>query len=109
MPHARTAPLTAVAAILALAFPALSAAQERFGDYPAARAGGNYMHNYYLPPAVNSSPWAPAWAPDGESVAVSMHGSIWSVDVDSGLAIELVSGPKYYSSPTYSPDGPGMI
>jgi hypothetical protein len=84
-------------------------AQDRFGGYPAAQMGGNYMHNYYLPPAVNASPWAPAWAPDGESVAVSMHGSIWSVDVESGLAIELVSGPRYYSSPSYSPDGRWMV
>jgi len=67
------------------------------------------MQTYYLQPAVSSSPWAPAWAPDGESVAVSMHGSVWSVDVDSGLAIELVTGPLYYSSPAYSPDGRWMI
>ncbi|MEM7417050.1 MAG: CehA/McbA family metallohydrolase [Gemmatimonadota bacterium] len=84
-------------------------AQELFGSYPAARMGGNYMHNFYLPPAVNSTPWAPSWAPDGERVAVSMHGSIWSVDVDSGLAIELVSGPKYYSSPDYSSDGRWLV
>ncbi|MDX1493635.1 MAG: hypothetical protein R3253_06235, partial [Longimicrobiales bacterium] len=84
-------------------------AQQRFAGYPATQMGGNYMHNFYLPPAVNSTPWYPTWAPDGESVAVSMHGSIWSVDVDSGLAIELVSGPKYYSSPDYSPDGRWMI
>lgn len=84
-------------------------AQERFGSYPAARMGGNYMHNFYLPPAVNSAPWAPAWAPDGESIVVSMHGSIWSVDIGSGLAVELVSGPKYYSSPSYSPDGRWLI
>ncbi|MGB0543218.1 MAG: CehA/McbA family metallohydrolase [Longimicrobiales bacterium] len=85
------------------------AAQEQFGSYPAARAGGMYMHNFYLPPAVNSAPWAPAWAPDGERIVVSMNGSIWSVDIDSGLAVELVSGPKYYSSPSYSPDGRWLI
>lgn len=97
--------------VLAMLLTALApvAAQERFGSYPAARMGGNYMHNYYLPPAVNSAPWAPAWAPDGESLAISMHGSIWSVDVSSGLAVELVNGPAYYSSPSYSPDGRWMI
>jgi len=84
-------------------------AQERFEAYPATKMGGNYMHNFYLPPAVNSAPWYPSWSVDGESVAVSMHGSIWSVNVDSGLAIELVSGPRYYSSPDYSPDGRWMI
>jgi hypothetical protein len=85
------------------------AAQEQFGSYPAARMGGNYMHNFYLPPAVSSAPWAPSWAPDGESVALSMHGSIWSVDVETGLAVELVSGPRYYSSPDYSHDGRWLI
>jgi len=34
--------------------------------YPAARHGGNYMHNYYFPPAPSSTPWAPTWSPDGE-------------------------------------------
>ena len=85
------------------------AAQDEFGAYPAARMGGNYMHNFYLPPAVNSTPWAPSWAPNGERVAVSMHGSIWSIDVESGLAIELVTGPDYYSSPSYSPDGRWLV
>lgn len=84
-------------------------AQELFGGYPAARMGGNYMHNFYLPPAMNSTPWYPSWAPDGQSVAVSMHGSIWSIDVDTGLAIELVSGPAYYSSPNYSADGRWLV
>jgi len=83
--------------------------QELFSSYPAARMGGNYMHNFYLPPAVNSTPWYPSWAPDGESVALSMHGSIWSVDVETGRAIELVSGPAYYSSPNYSSDGRWMV
>ena len=83
--------------------------QEPFGSYPAARMGGMYMHNFYLPPAVNSAPWAPDWAPDGESVAVSMQGSIWTVDIETGRAVELVSGPKYYSSPNYSPDGRWLI
>ena len=84
-------------------------AQETFGSYPAARMGGNYMHNFYFPPAVNSAPWAPSWSPDGESLVVSMHGSIWSVDIETGLSLELVSGPKYYSSPAYSPDGRWLV
>lgn len=100
---------TAALSALLVTCSAPLAGQQRFAAYPATRMGGNYMHNFYLPPAVNSTPWYPTWAPDGESVAVSMHGSIWSVDVDSGLAIELVAGPKYYSSPDYSPDGRWMI
>ena len=98
-----------IVALLIFAGLAPLSAQEPFGSYPAARMGGMYMHNFYLPPAVSSAPWAPAWAPDGGSVVVSMHGSIWTVDVDSGLAVELVSGSKYYSSPSYSPDGRWLI
>ncbi|MCH1403134.1 MAG: hypothetical protein L7U50_02395, partial [Candidatus Nanopelagicales bacterium] len=100
---------THLAALLLIVGNAPLSAQEQFGSYPAARMGGNYMHNFYFPPAVNSAPWAPSWAPDGQSLVVSMHGSIWSVDVDSGLAVELVSGPAYYSSPNYSPDGRWLI
>ncbi len=96
-----------VAAVLA--GPLSVAAQDEFGRYPAARMGGNYMHNFYLPPAHNSTPWAPSWSPDGERVAVSMHGSIWTIDVDTGLAVELVNGPKYYSSPDFSSDGRWLV
>src|SRR5688572_7257383 len=48
--------------------------------YPAARQGGNYMHNYYFPPAPSSTPWAPAWSPDGKTLAVAISGSIWTID-----------------------------
>ena len=75
------------------------------GAYPAARHGGNYMHNFYFPPAPASSPWYPAWHPGGDRVAVAMSGSIWEVDIASGDAFEIVHGPDYYSSPDYSPDG----
>ena len=89
--------------------PAALSAQELFGGYPGARMGGAYMQNFYLPPAPSSSPWYPSWHPDGAHVAVAMQGSIWSVEVSTGLAIELVSGPKYYSSPNYSPDGRWLV
>ena len=87
----------------------LLTAQEQFGGYPGARMGGAYMQNFYLPPAPSTSPWYPSWHPDGEHVVVAMQGSIWSVEVASGLAVELVSGPKYYSSPNYSPDGNWLV
>jgi TolB protein len=106
--HPRRAGLAALLSTVCTMVAPLGA-QERFGGYPAARMGGNYMHNFYLPPALSSTPWAPAWAPDGESVAVAMHGSIWRVDVGSGLAVELVTGPSYYSSPSYSPDGRWLV
>ncbi len=80
-----------------------------FAGYPGVRHGGNYMHNYYLPPAPSSTPWAPAWAPDGASLAIGMSGSIWRVDVATGAASELTHGVTYHSSPAFSPDGRWVI
>jgi TolB protein len=77
--------------------------------YGAAKHGGNYMHNFYLPPAPSSSPWAPDWAPDGESIAVAMSGSIWKVDVKSAAAEELTYNEKYHSAPDWSPDGKWIV
>ena len=93
----------ASALVPVLAFAAVAAQQRR--AYPAAAHGGNYMHNFYLPPAAASTPWYPTWHPSGETLAVAMSGSIWEVDPATGTATEIVHGPKYYSSPTYSPDG----
>ena len=77
--------------------------------YPSARTGGNYMHAYYLPPAPSSTPWAPSWSPDGQSIAVAMSGSIWTIDPASGLAAEITYDGKYHSSPDWSPDGKWII
>ena len=77
--------------------------------YPAARTGGNYMHNYYLPPAPGSTPWAPAWSPDGKWIAVAMSGSIWKVDPASGIAHEITYDGKYHSMPAWSPDGKWIV
>lgn len=77
--------------------------------YPAAKQGGNYMHNFYFPPAPGSTPWAPAWSPDGRSIAVAMSGSIWRVDPKTGAAQELTYGQKYHSLPDWSPDGKWII
>ena len=57
--------------------------------YRAARQGANYMHNYYFAPAPSSTPWAPAWSPEGSSIAVAMSGSIWTIDPATGKAREL--------------------
>ena len=81
--------------------------------YEWSRHGGNYMFNYYFPPAPSSTPWAPAWSPDGAIIAVGMSGSIWSVDVaggqGSGVATELTRGEAYHSSPAWSPDGRWIV
>ncbi len=77
--------------------------------YTAAIQGGNYMYNYYLPPAPSNTPWAPAWAPDGRSIAIGMNGSIWRVDPGTGVASELTYNKRYHSSPVWSPDGKWLI
>jgi len=77
--------------------------------YPSARHGGNYMHNFYFAPAPSSTPWAPAWSPDGTRIAVGMSGSIWSVDPGSGKAVELTYNEKYHSAPDWSSDGEWIL
>ncbi len=75
-----------------------------FEPYPGAGTGGNYMHNYYLPP-VASTPWRPCFSPDGEWIAFSMAGSIWKIRVGEDVAYELTANSTYDSSPAWSPDG----
>jgi Tol biopolymer transport system component len=67
------------------------------------------MFNYYIPPAPATTPWAPAWSPDGKWIAVGMYGSIWKVDPKTGVAFELTYNRKYHSSPSWSPDGKWIV
>ena len=96
-----------LAGVIALASVAL--AQPGGTTYPASRHGGNYMHNFYFPPAPSSTPWAPDWSPDGSWIAVAMSGSIWKVDPHTGQAWELTYNDKYHSLPDISPDGKWLI
>lgn len=82
--------------------------------YPNARTGGNYMYNYYLPPAGTATPWWPAWSPDGKWLAFSMQGSLWRISVGrtedgdliaGDVAHQILDAPEYLSSPEFSPDG----
>ena len=77
--------------------------------YSSSRQGGDYMFNFYLPPPTSSTPWAPAWSPDGKWIAVGMSGSIWKVDVGTGAAWELTSDHEYHSSPAWSPAGQWIV
>lgn len=107
----RTLPPALPLALLGLFAVAIAqpSAQWTRRPYQASRAGGNYMHTYLLPPAPSSTPWAPAWSPDGRSMAVGMSGSIWRVDIASGAAEELTAGSTYHSSPAWSPDGRWIV
>jgi|TARA_Y100000294_G_scaffold101983_1_gene94725 hypothetical protein len=103
-------PTLALALALALALtPATAWTQPGGRTYPSARHGGNYMHNYYLPPAPSSTPWAPSWSPDGRWIAVAMSGSIWRVDPETGRADEVSYNDKYHSMPDWSPDGRWIV
>lgn len=77
--------------------------------YPNARTGGNYMHNYLLPPAASSTPWWPCWSPDGQWVAFAMDGALWRMRVakgrGDGVAEEMLREKAFLSSPEWSPDG----
>jgi Tol biopolymer transport system component len=102
MPSVRRRLFIAVAVVVAAA--SLSAQ-----NYPNARSGGNYMHNYLLPPAGSSTPWWPSWSPDGQWLAFAMHGSLWRIRVangtSDGAAEEIATAREYLSSPEWSPDG----
>ena len=52
--------LLALTVVTALGFVPNAAGQPEDRPYPSARHGGNYMRNYYLPPAPSSTPWAQA-------------------------------------------------
>jgi len=77
-------------------------------NFPAAKTGGNYMFNYYLPPP-SSTPWRPCWSPDGRTIAFSMAGSIWKIEVGRFTAFELTANRTYDSSPAWSPDGRWIV
>ena len=90
----------------------LSIAAQQFGYpvvYPAARQGGQYMHNYYIPPAPGTTPWWPSWSADGKFIAFAMQGSIWKVELASRIATELTNSGAYHSSPDWSPDGKWIV
>lgn len=73
------------------------------------QAAAQYTYNYYYPPAPSSTPWAPAWSPDGKLVTVSMQGSLFNVDPATGKATELTADGRYDSSPHWSPDGKWIV
>ncbi|MDE2729903.1 MAG: CehA/McbA family metallohydrolase [Bacteroidota bacterium] len=100
--------------VAVVAWPAAASAQPVIypivpKTYVNAQTGGNYMFNYYLPPPGSGYPWWPAWHPDGRHLAFSMHGTLWSLDLESNQAHELVRRPEYLSSPAWHPDGQRLV
>src|SRR5260221_573086 len=70
----------------------------------AAFASG-YMYSYYVPQSAASTPWRPAWSPDGKEIAFGMSGSLWKIRPGDTTAYELTANSTYDSSPAWSPDG----
>lgn len=91
--------------LLFLILPATRFAAAQPVVYPAAKEGGTYMQNYYLPPAGSSTPWWPCWSPDGRWLVFAMDGSLWKIGVNGGTAYEILTSREYLSSPEWSPDG----
>lgn len=93
--------MIAATSVTALGQSAVYLLDEVKNPYPNARTGGNYMHNFYLPPAGTSTPWWPSWSPDGRSLAFSMQGTIWRLKIDEPTAYELTHSKRYLSSPEW--------
>lgn len=71
---------------------------------PRSKQATGYTYSFYVPQSA-STPWRPAWSPDGKQLAFSMSGSIWRMRVDDSAAYELTANKTYDSSPVWSPDG----
>ena len=88
---------------IVLTFFWLSASWAQTG-FQRARFASGYMYSYYVPQSA-STPWRPAWSPDGQELAFAMSGSLWKLRLGETTAYELTANKTYDSSPAWSPDG----
>ncbi len=69
----------------------------------------DFGHHVYLEqhelPILAHGPTDPAPAPDGKHLAFAARGWLWNLNLETGTAVRLTSGPEVDSRPRWSPDG----
>lgn len=85
---------------------AAPAAAQWTNRYPRVEGTGHhvYLEGYELP-TMNVGPTGPAPSPDGQTVAFSARGWIWTLDVRTGRATRVTDGPEMDFRPAWSHDG----
>lgn len=63
-----------------------------------------YYREMYLP-QFTTGPNGVTWSPDLKELIFSMAGSLWRLELTSGVAQQLTAGPGYDYQPDWSPDG----
>ena len=108
MPSRNRHPSARAAALLALAWVGSAVAEPGHGREKVLKQVHVPHHYYYREmylPQATSGVASPAWSPDGTELAVSIEGSLWRVEIESGRARQITNGPGYDYQPDWSPDG----
>jgi TolB protein len=102
-----TRPIGAVLTALATSVVIVDSASAQWNHRYAKLA--DFNHHVYLEqhelPVLAHGPTDPAPAPDGMRVALAAQGWLWSLDLETGVATRLTSGPGVDARPRWSPDG----
>ena len=108
MPRAPLAVAVLAAAALALTTPPAEA--QWTNRYPAVPGYGHhvYLEGFNLPTA-SAGLTDPAPSPDGRALAFASRGWLWLLDLESGRARRLTSGPAIDARPAWSPDGRALV
>jgi TolB protein len=98
--------LTAGVVLLVLVLAAPQADAQWNHRYPKLDDFGHhvYLEQHELP-VLSHGPVDPAPSPDGARLAFAARGWIWLLDLESGAATRLTTGPEIDARPRWSPDG----
>jgi Tol biopolymer transport system component len=105
MPRPGTAALLTALASLALIAATKPAPAGREPVLKQIQVPHRYYYREMYLPQVTSGPTSPAWLPEGRRLAFSMQGSIWTMELGSGLAQQVTDGPGFHFQPDWSSDG----